>query len=270
MTTVLQAMQVRQAKKKAQRAPVLSVKKASVVVNRVLNRKLETKFVTEQTAVSQPVTGAITAFGANARSLIPAIQRWVPGSTAPQDWQLVDNEIQPLRITTDIYVCLNNSASSARNVLVTVWVLEHKACKSFALLPGAENITKFLKNGNTPGVVTYASNIVSHDLPVNDDNIRLLKKYTFQLTKNAGDPFSDSTAGQAPNVAGQSYKHLTYTYKCKTNLKYSPGAVGTNLYPQNKAPFFYIGYANIDGTPDAATNEWVTLNSISKMTFKDA
>jgi len=237
-------------------------------VKDIVNGSQETKFVTQTTAGNQPLVGWITNFSASARNIIPAIAR--QQQTEQLDYQFEGNELKPIKIQTDMYFAVNDS--SARNLIVTVWVLEHKSAKYFPAVGGAADSANFLKSGIATGMINYQAQLQQNGLPINDDNFRVLKKYSFQICKNAGQESSGSNPSNLPIVSRQSFKKITYNYTCKGNLKFTDNVnpSASLLYPNNKAPFFYVGYANQDGSPIAQDAAYLNMTSISKMWFKDA
>jgi len=123
----------------------------------------------------------------------------------------------------------------------------------------------FLKSGNSDSPTIYNGNIGSEDLPVDNREFRLLKCFKFNLMANVGTPNGDTTAGNSPNTL-PSFKNLSYTYKCKSQLKYSSLA----QYPNGHAPFWVLGYSHTDGTVPDVANTDIIVSYVNQMTYKDA
>ena len=124
-----------------------------------------------------------------------------------------------------------------------------------------------LKSGASSLIQTYNGAIVDENLPINNDEFTVLKKFTFNLIANVGQPNGDTTAGNSPNVT-PCFKNLSYTYKLKSPLKYTPG--GTTDFPNGHAPFWVFGYAHTDGTAPDVLNRDVLVSYMNQMTYKDA
>lgn len=195
-------------------------------------------------------------------SLIPACS---PGTGT---WERVEDSVQPLNIRTNWHIALN-TASRSMNIRVVLYCLQHKSIKYFPDLGSAYPASgpNILKSGDVSLTTIYPGRIEAEDLPINTDEFTLLKKFTFNLISNVGTPNGDTTAGNSPN-AMPSYKNLSYTYKCKSPLKYTPGT--TNKLPNGHAPFWVLGYSHTDGTPPDLTYQDINVSFINQMSYKDA
>jgi len=130
-----------------------------------------------------------------------------------------------------------------------------------------------LRTGTAGLTSEYGGRIVDENLPINTDEFTLLKKFTFNLMSNVGLPNGDTTTGNSPNMV-PSYKTLSYTYKVKSPLKYTPPTPSTatpaGVYPNGHAPFWVFGYAHTDGSAPDVLNRDVVISSLSQITYKDA
>jgi len=148
--------------------------------------------------------------------------------------------------------------------------MENKNIKTYPALAGSS--VRFLKTGQSTETQNYNGLIQDSSLPVDTNSFKVLKHYKFHLTANVGLPNGDSTTGNSPNVSGQSYKRITYTYKntARNKLLYTADGTTGPVYPNNTAPFWCLGYSKVDGTAPDITQQNVTVTSTCQMFYKDA
>jgi len=255
----------RAAAKKASKTGTLTLMKS--VAERVVNRELETKFVT----VSQNGENFNSRIflSSEFRTLIPALEQ-APAGTVPGDWQRVGNNISPISCKTHFTVSLYPRLQSV-DIIVVLYCLKRKQNKNFIdLLNAVTGQPQLLKTG-TSTETTYFSGLVNEiALPINNDEYTLLNKKVFRLSKNVGVPNGESATGMSPNIPGHSSKSFTIVTKLPQKLCYKPGVL-TASYPENDAPFWVLGYAHADGTtnPDTAYTD-VNVSYSTQMFYKDA
>jgi len=226
-------------------------------------RLLETKFVTTR----EDGISFNSAIDSGAFEMYPIISKCAQG-TAGLTYERVEDSIQPLNIRTNWHIALGPNVRSA-NIRCVLYCLQQKSVKYFPDLATAYPTTgpNILKSGTAGLTKAYLGRINDEDLPINTDEFTLLKKFTFNLIANVGQPNGDTTAGNSPNAV-PSYKNLSYTYKVKGNLKYTPG--GATVFPNGHAPFWVFGYSHTDGTAPDVLNRDVLVSYINQMTYKDA
>lgn len=225
---------------------------------------LETKYVT---GGSVNGIGFNSAIGSNVEfyPLIPPVN---PGTG---DWERMGDQLLPLSITTDFFICLTN-VNRSQNLLVNLYLLESKTFKNFDSLKfSSNNNAQLLKSGGSSRVQTYNGLIADAGLPINTESFKLLKHYQFQLASNVGLSNGDTTAGHTPNLPSpMSFKRIRYNYKPSSpaKLKYEPAS--GSPWPSNAAPFWALGYAKVDGSSPDVGNQNVTVTTQCGMTYKDA
>jgi len=251
----------RRGRKPGTKNKVTTKKGIKAVVNRTLNSKLETKFVSADNLSNINFNSGISSSSVEFYSLIPSITRGT-GS-----WQMMDNSITPLTIKTTWHIGLSALART-QNLVVDLYLLQNKNVKTYPSLAGTS--VAFLKQGQSGEVQNYNGYIQDGNQPINTALFTLLKHYRVHLASNVGLSNADTTSGNAPNIGGSmSYRRITYIYKHKSPLKYTPGGSGP-LYPNNTAPFWCLGYSKVDGsTPDSA-NQNITVTTNCQMFYKDA
>lgn len=222
---------------------------------------LETKYVTYRdlgTSFNSAIDGGFSEM----YSLIP---RCVQGTGT---WQRVEDSVQPISIKTNWHIALG-PVSRSSNIRCVLYCLQHKSIKFFPDLQAKYPATgpNMLKTGTSALTQIYSGRIVDEDLLVNNDEFTLLKKFTFNLIANVGVPNGDTTAGNSPNTT-PSFKNLSYTYKLKSPLKYTPG--GATDLPNGHAPFWVFGYSHTDGTAPDVLNRDVLVSHMNQMIYKDA
>ena len=226
---------------------------------------LETKYVTQRdTAVT--FNSAIDGGFNEMYTLIPKCSQGVG------TWQRVEDSVQPLSIRTNWHIALGPIVRSS-NIRCVLYCLQHKSIKFFPDLAAKYPLTgpDFLKAGSSSLTQVYSGKISDENLAINNDEFTILKKFTFNLMANVGQPNGDSTNGNSPNTL-PSFKNLSYTYKIKSPLKYTPTLAGTvsTDFPNGHAPFWVFGYAHTDGTAPDVLNRDVLVSYMNQMTYKDA
>lgn len=230
-------------------------------------RLLDTKYVTQRdNGVS--FNSAIDGGYNEIYTLIPKCSQGSANAT----WQRVGDNIQPLSIRTNWHIALGPVVRSS-NIRCVLYCLQHKTIKFFPDLAAKYPTTgpDFLKTGSSALTQVYSGRVVDENLAINNEEFTILKKFTFNLMANVGQPNGDSTAGNSPNTV-PSFKNLSYTYKMKSQLKYTPtlaGTAGTD-FPNGHAPFWVFGYSHTDGTAPDVLNRDVLVSYMNQMTYKDA
>lgn len=227
-------------------------------------RILETKFVSERNN-NLSFNSSINAGFGEMYSLIPKVDQGVGLS-----YQREENALQPLTIKTNWHIALGSIPRSS-NIRCVLYCLQHKNIKHFPDLAAITTGPKMLKTGTAGEISEYGGYVVDENLPINTKDYTLLKKFTFNLIANVGLPNGDTTNGNSPNTT-PSFKNLSYTYKVKSQLKYTPTVVPTPpaVYPNGHAPFWVFGYAHTDGTAPDVLNRDVIVSYMTQMTYKDA
>lgn len=223
--------------------------------------ELETKYVTGDSISNISFNSSID-LASEFRSLIPTLM------TGNGNWLRQGNQVTPITIRTDFYICLA-PYTRTQNLVVNLWLLENRSLKNFdQLIQTSNSNVRFLKSGASSITQQYNGNLNESNLPIYNEQFKLLKHYQFQLTSNVGLSEGDTTAGNAPNIGkSESYKHIKFIYDSPKVLKYNtPG----DTYPSNCAPFWCIGYAKVDGSSPDFVNQNIVVTTNCSMTYKDA
>lgn len=241
------------------------VKTIKTVAKSEALKLLETKFVTQRdNAVT--FNSAIDGGYNEMYTLIPKCSQGVG------TWQRVEDSVQPISIRTNWHIALGPNVRSS-NIRCVLYCLQSKSIKYFPDLQTKYPLTgpDMLKTGSSALTQVYSGRIVDENLPINNDEFTILKKFTFNLMANVGAPNGDTTAGNSPNAL-PSFKNLSYTYKCKSPLKYTPTLAGTasTEFPNGHAPFWVFGYSHTDGTSPDVLNRDVLVSYMNQMSYKDA
>jgi len=241
----------KQAKAKSLTTQIRTVAKSEAL------KTLETKF-TQSSTGNVVFNSAINNGFTEMYSLIP------PVAEGTGSWQRLDQTVRPVNIRTNWHIALG-TPNRSMNVRCVLYCLQSKSIKHYPDLSVFTSGPAMLKSGVSDTPTIYNGNIGAEDLPVDTRAFRLLKCFKFNLIANVGTPNGDTTAGNSPN-AMPSYKNLSYTYKCRSQLKYN--SLGT--YPNGHAPFWVLGYSHTDGTVPDVLNSDLSVSFVSQMTYKDA
>ena len=237
------------------------VKLMKQVATKVANAGLETKYVCD-TFNSIAFNSAVSS-GTEQYSLYPLLG---PGTNT---WQRVGIDVCPIRVKNTWVVSLN-SVSRTNNVYVHLYCLIDKNNRYYPNVV-ASGAPKFLRTGQSAGNGLQTFNGVNTDAfkMINKERYTLLKHFSFQLTANVGQANGDTTTGNAPNVANQSAKTISYIVDTPKTLRYDPLSTSPD-YPNGHAPFWVLGYTKVDGTTPDTANLSITVSHITEMIYKDA
>lgn len=260
-----------QARRKAYRKSASGSKKFAKKVMAIVRRQEETKYVATDLNSAGGPNGALwnpTPNMVNINSIRPAIPSLLQGVG---DYQRIGQRIQPVSISTTLQIGLNPEDLSANTLYVCVWYGTAKNGGSWANANPLPTVN-VLDNGDGTDVA-WAGLRGQLNLPF-DKTLVSLKRIVFRLSKTAGIQNSDNGGPMTPPGAystsnGLSSKSITLRFKPPKTLVYN--LIG-DTYPQNYAPFYYIGFCHADGSNfvPATDNTLVTVSSRTHMRFKDA
>lgn len=255
-------MKRRMAKRKPRTTKALT-QMVTKIAKKVSLQPLETKFVTGGGLSNILFNSGIGSSTLEFFSLIPPISR---GSGS---WQLLDNSLVPISISTTFHIALT-AVPRSQNLVVDLYLLENRNVKTFPALAGTS--VRILKTGTSAETQNYNGFIQDSSQPINSNSFKLLKHYKIHLASNVGTANGDTVSGNAPNVSGESYKRIVYTYKNTARHKLMYTADGTlgPIYPNNTAPFWCLGYSKTDGTAPDVTQQNVIVTTNCQMFYKDA
>lgn len=238
-------------------------------ITRVLNRKLETKYVAEgirntgggvQLDTYVGFNGSIGGVG-EIYSMIPLVKQ---GSG---DHQRIGGKIVPSKIRTQMsftYVSQAIQSTYAKDIIVDVFMLTCKNVKqegNYTAVP----IIQLLNSGD--GLTAdYDGTEQNALMPVHTPLFTVLKRYSFRLSKGQGDINSAAGGVYTPS---KSYHRITHTLSKKhcPALKYSLDA---DEFPSNYFPFLCVGFRFADGTTVPSSTALLQVQGRADMWFKDA
>lgn len=238
------------------------------MVTKLVKGQAETKYVADawdrNANAALPSVWTVGSLGAGAARFLPMIPRCTQGT---DDNERIGDTITPSgKVKTTLNFAINDDISGSHQILVTVYYGVTKDRKSWDN-QNALSTASFLDNGdgtNTSPTFTRVSGM----LPVQKDLVSF-KKYQFVLSKAAGTTGGDAGTGNFSANAGKSYRSITLTHSPPKKLKYS---VGTDNFPSNYAPGYFISLAYADGAvphTEAYLNGLVNVTARTHMWFKD-
>lgn len=239
------------------------VKLIKTVATKVANSGLETKYVCD--TFNNIQFNSAVSLGTEQYSLYPLLG---PGTNT---WQRVGIDVHPIRVKNTWVVSINN-VNRSENLFVDLYCLIDKNNRYYpdVVSSGAPS---FIRSGQSAGsgIQTYNGFNTDAFKMINKERYTLLKHFRFQLVANVGKANNDTTNGNAPNVALQSAKTITYTVDTPKTLRYDPVTATTTAdYPAGHAPFWVLGYSKADGSSPDVANQSVTVSFLSEMIYKDA
>lgn len=235
-------------------------------VNKLINRKTETKYVANAYADNN------TAFAANwfapiQVDTLPCYHPGLPRLTAGTgDYQRIGARIQPTKVYTDLTVGFASQDLSCNEVMCVIYYGTCKAGKTWQNTTPIQSANDLLDNGDG---TTQVFGGVKSDLllPINK-HMYNAKRKVFKLAKVAG--VLNQTGALAPGALatsnGPSFKTVRLNFKVPKSLQYDQTTHG---WPSNYAPWFAISYCRVDDSNPRADEELINVSSLSHMYFKD-
>lgn len=235
-------------------------------VTAVLNRKLETKYVSQNVHSGGAVVPGSFSPSTDYIPIVPDVV-FQTGSAVSN--QREGDSIQPLRASVRGHIWFNPAStpqSGSRVLFVKMFILQSKTVKSATLAGNLDN--GWLENG-TANPVSWVSSSLDFQAfyPVSKQNYTVLKTQTFKFVKNVGNVIADSTAGNSPNIDCDR-KQFSYSWRPPT-LKY---ANDLQNQPTNHFPFMVlVAYApGLDVESVEELNESLLYDYHREMYYKDA
>lgn len=248
------------------------------VVNRILNRKSETKYVTSRPADANPFTYT------QINSTISGSGQW--GSALPSlaqgttDYTRIGDSIVPVssKLTVEARIRpLAGTTSYGAPVDITL-VVFYGYCKKYKQYGDVQSnaaalCTQLLKLGGVDPVTglettNFSGNAADDMLVINDETWHLRKK-RFHLFKAPGQLNGTTGAGvlSTPDKNMARFT-LDFTKMLPAKLRYDDA---TSALPDNIAPVWTMGYYYNDSTPPDTTagSGIVEYKSIRHLKFKD-
>lgn len=241
-------------------APMKPRTKATIsrLVDNIINRKSETKFVSTKTQDNVPHNGGIT---------FPDVARICPRiGQGEQEWERLGDSIRPSSLVVRGVISMNrNYAPDNRVLLCRVFILSAKNVKCFTdFTSGNIPLTRLLRVNDEFGTQAQAYSGAPLD-PTYDVNKELFNVHmdrTYRIAPSAQP--GEGAKGVEENPA--SCAVFTKVIPTPKVLKYDD-AKGTD--PTNFAPFMVVGYSFADGTGADLVNTRIITNVSSTLMFKD-
>ena len=234
-------------------------------VNKILNGKLETKYVAEQVQLAGYVIPADIVPASDYHVMLPKLALQTGAAT---NNQREGDTVEPLRARISGHVWLDQAPSVAKVVYVKIFMVQPKGIK---YQPLNTNLPIGLLDDGTADPVQWSS--IDQDLqafyPVNKENYTVMRTFTFKLTNNGGAAIGQAVGAFTNVGAGNDRKSFTYSWKPPTKLKYAADA---DVYPQNHNPIFFsvIYSPGFNCATDASLTNSVKMNWNIEMSYKDA
>ena len=229
----------------------------------VVNRKEETKYVSQQIQQQVPMGQALVT-PAGLFNCLASVTQGVG------DYQRVGEKISPVRAAIDFSFNWTNDQSNNQDVVVNLWIVTAKGANSRVALPTVP-VGEFLQVGNGTNRdpddpnQPLMLNQINH-MPLNRDQYTGLKHYRFRMRRGTG-----AQANQGPativaptgTTAKEDQRYIRYSWKPPT-LKYNGFA---DVFPTSHYPVYGYWVTNADGS---AYGDTLHISTKVHLWFKDA
>lgn len=228
------------------------------VVNKLINKKSETKMIS-RTSTALPFNSGIGS-SAECYALIPNLGKGV------ESYQRVGDQITPSYLKISGVVRMNNPSSMPQPLYAYIYFIEDKWNKNGNVITA--DAYKFLNDNGNP--VEFQGNFATACLPVDTKRFKLLRRLRIKLTQNYLNNVGVAPAAdQITDPSGTIMRQFSFTIPLKgRKFSYETLSAGTTQ-PENCNFFWAAGYMNYNQTVDyALTGITVQINSV--MWYKDS
>lgn len=200
------------------------------------------------------------------------------------DWQRIGQVIMPISCTLNCRVLIAPVTSGSvgytqgfsYNIRAVAYLLEHVSLKTYESLYARNAFSQLLQVGD--GQTTFfGGTYYASKLPVERGHYKVLKKKVMTL-RSSGTANSGGSA-VTPLYQGGNTNSAPFMHEWTWNVKGLPKKL---IYPEsqatsgindptNAAPFWCVGYYNMDGTgtPTTAPNVLLQQQYMGSLTYKD-
>jgi len=250
------------------------------LVDKVLTRELETKYVAQDIFLNSYVLGTIDGAYANNRfqCLIPAIGQGVTSESR------IGQKLTPVKLRVHVQYYFDNTYGACLDVLLRQSVITLKSWKSNAALTNGVQVSiasKLIDNGDgTTSAISGGSDYTQLTYPYVKEMVTKLKgDKIIRLAKNAGFyQQSGLTTGTDPHESRTGIVRLSFDVNCPPSLIYESN---TANFPTNFNPLYAVTgalvsngaqYTSALGTISSGTpaTPIVRMSVRTEFWFKDA
>lgn len=188
----------------------------------------------------------------------------------------IGKQIEPTSLVGHWNFRYASDDSNTRDIFVVMYIITSKSQKNYNNVTVNGTFTgyaNFLDTGDGTTDSTFDGTWDTSLLLPNTDNIRLLKKYVFKLSKPSGISNGAGVVGQYDGYGRGMYsmphssRRITYRFPRPPVLKYDQSSVST---PQNYASWWAAGYYYADGTAADTTGGILKVDMSTDLHYKDA
>jgi len=232
------------------KAPATKVQTVALI-KQVMSKENETKYVRQSVA---NVGHNSTIQNSDIISLLP---RMVQDQGEGNAYERLGTKVTPKQLRVNCAISILDGLDRSTAVTVYWYVLTARQFKSIPAVQANANMARLLRTGAANQYQEFNGQYDTASMPVNNSDFTVLKRGSFNLSKNTGYVQDTTTAGNQPLI-GPVVKYLDFTIPCPAKFTYeqdnnSPRVV---YYPNNFAPFMVVGYIHQDGsTPDVANTD---------------
>ena len=202
--------------------------------------------------------------------MLPCLPKIVQDEGKGAPYQRMGTRITPKSCTVHMTASITKELNRSTAIIVYWYILETKQYKNLKDSLANSPMPNLLRTGDA-GTAGFGGQPYIASLPVNQDKFRILKRGSFNLSKNTGTVQDSTTAGNQP-LAGPLHKTWSVKLNTPKRLMYDEDEDAPRLvyYPNNFAPFVVFGYTHQDqDVPDLA-NQDLSVSVRASMWYDDA
>lgn len=249
---------------KSKKGSKAHLKKTTQLVNKILNKKLETKLATYK--VEDNVAHNSGIGPSDCYRICPALPN------GDEMYQRLGDTVQPMKLVVNGYIAIDrNNAPDNRPLQVRVLALGMVQAKRFSTVQTtfATNYAHLLRINSETGttVAQYTGNVQDNLYPINNREFRVYGQRLLDMTPNT----LEQAGAPAPGSVESGHmvvRHFRFVIPTPKTLKFEDES-GDNT-PTNFAPFLSVGYQYMDGGGPDIIQTRIIVNAVSHLTYKDA
>jgi len=203
--------------------------------------------------------------------MIPCLPKLVQDQGEGNAYERLSTKISPRKLSLHCQVGWGPNLTRSGAITVYWFVLTSKSYKSMTGVLANANMQRLLRTGDSNQYGPFSGSPDTAMLPVNNTDFNVIKRGSFNLSKNTGVVQDITTAGNQP-VAGPLMKKWVVNIPCPSKLIYEQdnNSPRVEYYPNNFAPFVVFGYTHQDQTIPDYTNQDIWVTAKSQIWYDDA
>lgn len=241
-------------------------KQVTAIVKRAIAAENETKFCSDVPANQVESNSSIVL-----ADMIRCLPKLVQDEGKGAAYQRLGTKVSPKSLSVHCNVSLTADLTRSMAVTVFWFILESKRYKNLDDALTLAPIDRLMRTGNGQEYFNFDGDPMVANLPVNTTEFRVIRRGTFNLSKNTGTVQDNTDVGNQPIVhqVGHAWTVRIPTPK-RLVYEQDEDAPRTVYYPNNFAPFLVCGYIHQDQSLPDRLNLDINVSARTSLWYDDS